>query len=383
MSFAIPLAVPHLMGNEKLYIDECLRSNYVSSVGPFVERFEGDFAAYLGVRHAVACVSGTAALHLSMRLLGIGAGDEVFAPSFTFVASLNPILYERATPVLVDSEPRTWNMDPERAITEISRRARLGLKQPKAVMVVHILGHPAEIEPVLEVCQQHGIHVVEDAAEALGARYRAGRFAERHVGTLGVMGCFSFNGNKILTTGGGGILVTDDEGLARRARHLVRQARLAGPEYIHDEIGYNYRLTNLAAALGVAQLEQLPGFLARKRALADAYDTAFRGVPGVTLPPRAEWAEPSLWMYSVLLDPDRFGADPRQVREDLAGQGIESRSLWCPAHLMPPYRDLPRLGGEGAEALYRQGLSLPCSVGLGPEDQARVAQAFLGDRRIP
>lgn len=376
-SFEIPLSVPHMAGNERRYLEECLTTNYVSSVGPFVERFEAEFAAYVGARFAVACVNGTAALHLGMRLLGVEPGDEVFVASFTFVASVNAILYERATPVLIDSEPHTWNLDPILVVTEIERRARLGLKQPKAVEFVHILGHPGEIQPVAEVCARHGIALLEDAAEALGSRYVTGSYAGTHVGRIGRLGCFSFNGNKVITTGGGGMIATDDERLASRARHLVRQARVPGPEYIHDEVGYNYRMTNLAAALGVAQLEQLPAFLAAKARIAAAYDTALSGVRGLTRPPRASWAAPSHWLYSVLIEPASFGRDREAVRRHLQAKGIEARPLWCPAHLMEPYRHLPYLGGGVSQETFAKGLSLPSSVSLAASEGERVVAALL------
>ena len=380
-AFEIPLSVPQLGGNERAYVDECFRTNFVSSVGPFVDRFETEFAAFVGARHAVACTSGTAALHLAFRLLGIGPGDEVLVPSFSFVASVNPVLYERGTPVLVDSEARTWNIDPARVAGELDRRARAGQRQPGAVEVAHILGHPADMSDVMEACARHGVPLVEDAAEALGARYTEGRWAGRHVGTLGRLGCFSFNGNKVITTGGGGMVVTDDEALARRARHLVRQARMPGPEYVHDEVGFNYRLTNLAAAVGLAQLEQLPGFLEKKRRMAAAYDRALAAVAGLTPPPRARWAEPSFWLYSVLVDPDARGATRESLRLRLAESGIEARPLWCPAHLMEPYRDLPRLGGEVAEKIHARGLSLPSSVGLDEAAQRRVIDAVRAGAR--
>jgi dTDP-4-amino-4,6-dideoxygalactose transaminase len=376
----IPLSVPHLGGNESRYLEECVRTNYVSSVGPFVDRFEREFAAFVRAPHAVACVNGTAALHLAMRLLGAGPGDEVFVSTLTFAASVNAILYERATPVLVDSEPGTWNMDPHLAIEEMEARARSGRRQPKAVQVVHVLGQPADIDLLATACARYGVALVEDAAESLGATYSSGSFAGRQAGTIGRLGCFSFNGNKVITSGGGGMVVTEDAALARRARHLVKQARLPGAEYIHDEVGYNYRLTNVAAALGVAQLEQLPRFLERKAALAAAYDRALEDVPGVTLPPRVEWSTSSRWLYSILIDPATFGLDRHQVRDLLLDQGIETRPLWCPAHLMEPYRALPRLGGAVAEEIHGRGLSLPSSVGLTEEDQAFVIDALLSLR---
>jgi aminotransferase in exopolysaccharide biosynthesis len=367
MSSRIALSEPSLTGNARRYLGECIDTNFVSSVGPFVERFEREFAAYVGARFAVACASGTAALHVAFRLLGVEAGDEVLVPSLTFVASVNPIAYERGVPVLVDSEPTTWNMDPALVVDYIDRAARTGKRLPRAVEVVHLLGHPAQLEPIVDVCERHGIAVVEDAAEALGARYREGRYAGRHVGTIGRIGCFSFNGNKIITTGGGGMITTDDPELARRAKHLTTQARLPGAAYRHDEIGYNYRLTNVAAALGVAQLEQLPAFVARKHRIAARYDAALGDVPGFTTPPRTPWADPTFWLYSP-----RVGAARDHVLQRLGADGIEARPIWTPVHTMPMYRDTPRIGGSHAEQLAAEALSLPSSVGLTDEDQDRV-----------
>jgi len=375
---SIPLSEPCLRGRTREYLDECLRSNYVSTVGPFVERFEREFAAYVGSRYAVACASGTAAVHVALRLLDVGPGDEVLVPTLTFVASANPIFYERATPVLVDAERETWNMDPALVAEELDRRARKGLRQPKAVEAVHILGHPARLEPLAEACARHGVAWFEDASEALGARYAEGPYRGRHVGTIGRLGCYSFNGNKIITTGGGGMITTDDPALARRAKHLTTQARLPGPEYRHDEVGYNYRLSNLAAAVGVAQLEQLPEFLAAKRRIAARYDEALGGLAGITLPPRAGWAEPSLWLYSVGVDARSFGRGWRTLVEDLGAAGIQARPIWSPLHTMPMYREQPRLGGRVAEDLFEAGLSLPCSVALTDEQQDTVVRALRG-----
>ena len=374
----IPLSEPCLRGRTREYLEECIGSNYVSTVGPFVERFEREFAAYVGSRYAVACASGTAAIHVALRLLDVGPGDEVFVPTLTFVASANPILYERATPVLVDAERETWNMDPELVAGELDRRARKGLRQPKAVEAVHLLGHPARLEPLAEACARHGVAWFEDASEALGARYADGPYRGRHVGTIGRLGCYSFNGNKIITTGGGGMITTDDPALARRAKHLTTQARLPGPEYRHDEVGYNYRLSNLAAAVGVAQLEQLPEFLAAKRRIAARYDEGLAGLPGLTVPPRARWAEPSLWLYSVGIDAKLFGRGWRALVEELGAAGIQARPIWSPLHTMPMYREHPRLGGRVAEDLFEAGLSLPCSVGLTDAQQDAVVRALRG-----
>jgi aminotransferase in exopolysaccharide biosynthesis len=376
MSDRVALHEPALLGNARAYLEECLHSNFVSSVGPFVERFEREFAAYVGSAHAVACASGTAAIHVALRLLGVGPGDEVFVPTLTFVASANPVVYQGATPVFIDAEPETWNIDPGLVAEELDRRRRSGKKLPKVVEVVHVLGHPAQIAPIVEACERHGVAWIEDAAEALGARYVQGPYAGRHVGTIGKLGCFSFNGNKILTTGGGGMIVTDDETLARRAKHLTTQARLSGPEYQHDEIGYNYRMTNLAAALGVAQLEQLPTFLERKRQIAAVYDRALTGMVGFSAPPRAEWASPSFWLYSIGVDPGRSGIDRQGLWQELASRGIESRPIWSPLHCLPMYRQAPCVGGEIAIRLHDRGLSLPCSVGLTDGQQARVVSAL-------
>jgi dTDP-4-amino-4,6-dideoxygalactose transaminase len=368
----IPLSVPNLTGNEHRYLGECLETNYVSSVGPFVPRFEDAFGRSVGSPFAVACSSGTSAIHVALRVAGIGAGDEVFVSDFTFVATANPISYLCATPVFVDADAATWNMDPALVAEELDRRAAGGLRQPKAVLVAHVLGLPANLAPLQDACARHGVILIEDAAEALGASYVGGSLGGRQVGTLGRLGCFSFNGNKIITTGGGGTVTTADEGLARRAKHLTTQAKLPGPEYLHDEIGYNYRLTNMAAALGLAQLERLTEFIARKRALAARYDAALGTLPGITLPPRPAWALPTMWLYSILIDPAVTGTTRTQVMERLLSAGVQSRPTWAPSHVMPFYRDAARLGGSVGERLFAQGLSLPCSTNLSDADQDRV-----------
>jgi dTDP-4-amino-4,6-dideoxygalactose transaminase len=377
----VPLSIPCLEGNAARYLQECVDTNFVSSVGPFVGRFETEFAGYVGVPYAVACCNGTAALHVALRVAGVGPGDEVLVSDFTFVATVNPIVYQGASPVLVDADHATWNMDPDLVAEELEHRSRKGEKMPKAVLVAHILGLPADLVPIREACARHGVILIEDAAEALGADYEGGPLAGLQVGTLGLFGCFSFNGNKIITTGGGGMIVTSDAVLARRAKHLTTQARLPGPEYLHDEIGYNYRLTNLSAGLGVAQLERLGAFIAKKRAIARRYDEALGGLPGITLPPRPSWAGPTMWLYSILVDPAVTGIDRKALHERLAEKGIDTRPVWAPAHLMPFYQDAPRLGGAVGETLFARGLSLPCSVSLTDAQQKRVVEvlaAILG-----
>jgi dTDP-4-amino-4,6-dideoxygalactose transaminase len=377
----IPLAEPFLGGNERQYLNECLDTNFVSSVGPFVDRFEREFAAAVGARHAIACASGTAAIHVALRLLGVEPGDEVFVSSLTFIASANPILYEKAVPVLVDSETETWNLDPALVAEELDRRARLGLRQPKAVEAVHLLGQPARIADLADACARHGVILFEDASEALGASYGDGPHAGRQVGTIGRVGCYSFNGNKLMTTGGGGMITTDDPALAKRAKHLTTQARVPGIEYNHDEVGYNYRLTNLAAALGVAQLEQLGDLLDRKQRIARRYDEALASIGGVAAAPRPAWSKPTFWLYSALVDAEAFGLNSRALHTVLREQAIETRPIWSPLHTMSLFADAPRVGsGKVAENLFARALSLPCSAGLTPDDQDRVIAAVASAR---
>ncbi len=372
----IPLAEPVIGGNALAYLRTCLETNFVSSVGPFVGRFEEAFAAAVGSRFAVACASGTAAIHLALRVLDVGPSDEVMVPTMTFVASANPVSYLGATPLLVDAEPRTYNLDPALVVDELDRRAAAGLRQPAAIEVVHLVGHPADLEPVLEAADRHGVPVVEDATEALGARYVGGALDGRHVGTLGRVGCFSFNGNKLITTGGGGMLVTDDEALARRARHLSTQARLPGPAYDHDEVGYNYRLTNVAAAIGLAQLEELPALLAGRHANAAAYDAAIAAMPGLRQAPREPWADPSFWLYTAALEPDRARVSRDDMLRHLAAEGIEARPIWTPLHRTRVLRDAPRLGGRIAEQIFEVAFSLPSSSNLDDERRRRVTDAL-------
>lgn len=375
----IPLAVPVIGGNAGRYLEECLSTNFVSSVGPFVGRFEAAFAASVGSRYAVACSSGTAAIHLALLVLGIGPGDEVLVPSLTFVASVNPIRYVGATPILVDSERATANLDPELVVDDLEARAREGRAQPAAIEVVHLLGHPARLEPILDAAARHGVTVIEDASEALGARYVGGSLDGRHVGTIGRVGAFSFNGNKLITTGGGGMLVTDDEVLARHARHLSTQARLPGLAYDHDEVGYNYRLSNLAAALGLAQLEEMADLLAGRRANAAAYERAIEALPALRPAPRATWADPSFWLYTPSVDPAVSPVDRDDLLVRLGEHAIDARPMWTPLHLTRLYRDVPRLGGAVAEAIFDVAFSLPSSSDLGEAGRARVIEALRAE----
>ncbi|WP_236789886.1 DegT/DnrJ/EryC1/StrS family aminotransferase [Amycolatopsis sp. GM8] len=369
----IPLNAPYIGRTEFKYVEECLSSTYVSSAGPFVGRFESAFAKSVGSSFAVACSSGTAALHVALRLAGAQPGATIAVSDFTFIASANAAAYTGADLLLVDSEPQTWNMNTQLLLEEVHRRARLGKKIPQIVEIVHVLGHPADMAPLLELREKYGVRIVEDAAEALGSRWISGPLAGRQVGTVGDFGCYSFNGNKVITSGGGGMIVTGDEGLADHARHLTTQAKIDQREYLHDEIGYNYRLTNLAAALGLAQLERLPVMLEEKRRIAASYSELLRGLD-ISLAPDVAWAQSSYWLYSVLLSAG--AASPASVVADLAAAGIEARRVWPPLHQQRPYASTERVGADVADRLYGLGLSLPSSVGRATSEQRHVAHAL-------
>lgn len=377
---AIPNAVPHLAGNEWKYVKECLDTNWVSSAGPFVDRFERDMAQYLGLPHAVATVNGTAALHVALLAAGVTAGDEVLLPAFTFVATANAVAYCGAHPVFLDSEEASWGLDPVRLAEFLEgecevRSGHLVNRRTgrvvRALIPVHLYGHPCDLDPMLALAQRYPLAVVEDSAEALGARYRG-----RAVGADGLAGCLSFNGNKIITTGAGGMVLTREHPMAARVRQLTTQARGDAIEFVHDEIGFNYRLSNLHAALGVAQLEQLDGFVEDKRRTAAFYQQAFGRVDGVCPFVEAPWARSTYWMASVLLDEGRC-PDVAALIRDLNAAGIQARPLWRPLHLQPAFRSAQVVAVSVAERLYARGLSLPCSVGITPEERQDVVDAVV------
>lgn len=368
----IALATPNVGEAERQAVLAALDSGFVSSVGPEVTQFEQEFAALVGSRHAVATSSGTAALHVALRLAGVGPGDEVFVSDFTFIGSANPVAYLGADVVLVDSEPGSWNMDPELVEAELDRRARAGEPMPRAIELVHVLGQPADGHRIAEIAGRHGVVVVEDAAESLGAGWVDGAGRTVHTGTLGTLGAFSFNGNKIVTAGGGGMIVTEDDELARRAKHLTTQAKVPDVGYLHDEVGYNYRLTNLAAALGLAQLRRLDEFVAAKRRIAARYDAALADLP-LTLAPRVPGTDSTYWLYSVLVDDQPTRDD---LLDHLSRHGVGARALWRPLHQQPPFSHSRALGGQVATGLFDRGLSLPCSTDLSDDDHDRVVAAM-------
>lgn len=364
----IPLCVPEIRGNEWVYIKECLDTNFVSSVGAYVERFERDIAARVGTRYAIATVNGTAALHIALLVAGVQPDDEVLISTLTFIAPVNAIRYVGAYPVFVDAESDYWQMDVQKAIdflehecswTNGELRDNMTGRRVKAIVPVDILGHPVDMNPLIAIARKYNLAIIEDATESLGARYKA-----RNAGQLGDVSCLSFNGNKLITTGGGGMIVTDNEEWAQRAKYLMTQAKDDPLEYVHGAVGYNYRLTNIQAAMGVAQLERLDEYIDIKRRIAKTYIEALRDIPGITPMREAEWAFSVFWMFTVLVDATRFGMDSRALLQYLNTKGIQTRPLWQPVHLSPAHRGMRATDCTVAERLNREGISLPCSVGL-------------------
>ena len=357
----IPVFAPWLSENVRRYVLDCVDTGWISSLGEYVPRFERDFARFCEAPHAVATSNGTTALHLALATLGIGPGDEVLVPDLTFVATANVVRYTGATPVLVDADPTTWALDAADAARKVTPRTR-------AMIPVHVYGHPADLDPLLVLARRHGFRVVEDAAEAHGARYKG-----RRVGALGDLGAFSFYGNKIITTGEGGMVVTRDPALAERARFLRDHAMDPQRRYYHPEIGFNYRMTNIQAAIGCAQLEQADSILQRRKTIAAAYEAGLAGIPGLVHPPAEPWAENVYWMYSVLVEP-RFGPDRDAVRERLRARGVDSRPFFVPLHELPPYRTDG--GFPVATRLSRVGINLPSGTGLTTEEIGTVCRAL-------
>jgi dTDP-4-amino-4,6-dideoxygalactose transaminase len=369
------LSPPEVGDEERRMLLAAFDSNWIAPLGPDVDAFEAEFAERVGVAHAVALSSGTAALHLALLLLGVGPGDEVLVPSFTFVATANAVVYLGATPVFVDSSADTWTVDPALVAAELDRRAAAG-RLPAAVVTVDLYGQSCDYDPILAACDRHGVPVVEDAAEALGATYRG-----RPAGSFGRMGVFSFNGNKIITTSGGGMLVTPSADEAARARHLATQAREPFPHYEHTTVGYNYRLSNLLAALGRAQLAGLDSRITRRRAIDARYREALGGVDGIDFLPIADYGEPNHWLTCITIDPDRFGADREAVRLALEAEDIESRPTWKPLHLQPVFADNAVVGGAVCAGIFAHGLCLPTGSALSPADQDRVIGLVVGRSR--
>jgi dTDP-4-amino-4,6-dideoxygalactose transaminase len=366
----IYLSPPHLSGRELDYLKEAVDSNWVAPLGPQVDAFEEELAAFAGVPHALALSSGTAALHLALVVLGIGPGDEVACSSLTFSASANPIVYAGARPVFIDADPATWTIDPSLLERALAQRPDI-----RAVVAVDLYGQCCDYDRVRATCAAHGVTIVQDAAESLGATYRAAPS-----GGQGDLAVFSFNGNKVITTSGGGMLVSRNEDWIAHARKLSTQAREIAPHYEHTEIGFNYRLSNLLAAVGRAQLEALPERVAARRRINARYRELLAGIPGISFMPEAVYGESNCWLTCLLVDPGGAGTDRETIRVALEAEDIESRPLWKPMHLQPVFRAASVYGGDVSALLFERGLCLPSGSALTDADQQRVVEILLATR---
>ena len=372
MKNKIWLSSPHMGGNEMAYVQQAYDTNWVAPLGENVDGFEKDLSAYTGVAHVAALSSGTAALHLALILLGVSQGDEVLCQSFTFSASANPIRYQGATPIFIDSECDTWNMDPAILETAIIDRIKKGRK-PKAIIVVHLYGMPAKMDEIMKVAAKYEIPIIEDAAEALGSRFKG-----EYAGSFGQLGILSFNGNKIITTSGGGALLSQDEELIKKARFLATQARDDAPHYQHSEIGYNYRMSNIVAGIGRGQMEVLNTRVAKRRSINDFYRKAFANFEGISFlsEPTADYYS-NFWLTSIVVEPSKTNGITREtIRLAMANKNIECRPLWKPMHLQPVFQSYPYYGSAVSANLFEKGLCLPSGSNLTDNDLNRVVETF-------
>lgn len=376
----IYLSPPHLSGNEIKYIQEAIDTNWIAPLGPNVDAFEKEIAQYTGVNEAVAVSSGTAAIHLALSLLDVQKGDTIFCSSLTFVASANPILYQGAEPVFIDSEPETWNMSPEaleRAFAEAARERKL----PKAVIVVNLYGQSAKMDEILAICNSYDVPIIEDAAESLGSSYKG-----KPSGTFGKYGVFSFNGNKIITTSGGGMLISDDTELLKRARFLATQSRDPAPHYQHSQIGYNYRLSNILAGIGRGQLEVIEKRVIARRLIFSQYYQELSNLPGVQFMPELENTFSNRWLTALTVDEQKTGVSTKVLLEALADENIEARPVWKPLHLQPLFKHVKyyshKSGQSVSDQLFLSGICLPSGSNLTEEEQTRVTECMKNTMRI-
>jgi dTDP-4-amino-4,6-dideoxygalactose transaminase len=367
----IYLSPPHIGEEEWRLVFDALASNWVAPLGPHVDAFEAEFANTIGTTHALSLSSGTAALHLALLVAGVGPEDDVIVPTLTFVATANAVRYVGAEPVFIDSDTDSWTLDPSLLAEELTARARCG-KQVKAVLAVDLYGQCADYDAIRSCCDPYGVAVIEDAAQALGAMYR-----NQLAGALGDLATFSFNGNKIVTTSGGGMLVSNDEERIAHARHLSNQARRPMLHFEHDEVGYSYRMSNLLAALGRGQLHTLTKRVARRRAINAEYRSALEDLPGLRFMPEAHYGTPTAWLTCLTIDPGLFGASRGDVIDYLAAEDIEARPTLKPMHLQPVYAGSAARGGRVASRIFRRGLCLPSGSSMSSEDVERVIAAIL------
>jgi perosamine synthetase len=363
----IPVSKPALIGREKEYVMDCIESSWISSNGKYIELFEKKFAEHIGAKHALTCSNGTVALHLALLALGVGPGDEVIVPTLTYVATANAVRYTGAIPVLADSEPDTWNIDPEKIEELITDRT-------KAIIPVPLYGHPCDMDAIMEIATRHGLYILEDAAEALGAKYKG-----RLCGSMAHISTFSFYGNKTITTGEGGMVVTNDDAIAKKVRLLKGQGMDADKRYWFPVVGYNYRMTNIEAAIGLAQIENIGKFLEKRRLIARWYDESLKDIPGITLPAEKDYALHSYWMYTILIE-DGFGKNRDEVIELFQKNGVETRPVFYPMHVMPVYKeDSDRL--KCAEEVASKGINLPTFYELTEEDVKFVTGLLVREWR--
>ncbi len=376
----IPLCEPYISGNEWNYIKSCLDDNWVSSIGKYVDEFEKKIAEYTNSLYAIATVNGTAALHISLLICGIKPNDEILTSNLTFISPANAIRYVGAWPVFIDAEPNHWQIDIDKLTDFITNKCKwengslinkISKRIVTAILPVNILGHPIDIDSIKKIADKYNLKIIEDCTESLGAKYY-GKIS----GSVSNVSCFSFNGNKLITTGGGGMIVTNDQKLAEYAKHLTTQAKSPGIEYIYNEIGYNYRLTNLQAAMGVAQMEKIDQFINSKIKIAKKYNSSLQNIPSVTTMKEASWAESVWWMYTILVG-DHNDDSSRKLLDILDKQNIQTRPIWQPMHLSPVHFDSQSTDCSVSEILYKKGLSLPCSVGLNENDQNSVISKIL------
>ena len=367
----IPVCVPLLGEKELEYVTDCIKTGWISSRGKYVEEFEAKFAKYCGCKYGISTTSGTTALHLALASIGVGKGDEVIVPAFTMISTVFAVVYCGAKPVLVDAEPETWNIDVSKIEEKITDRT-------KVIIPVHIYGHPCDMDPIMKIAEEHDLYVVEDAAEAHGAEYKG-----RKVGGIGHIGCFSFYANKIITTGEGGMIVTNDEEIAEKAKSLKDLAFSKERRFLHTDLGFNYRMTNIQAAIGLAQLERIDELVERRRKNAHLYNELLKDIEGIRLPIEKEWAKNVYWMYSILVE-DKFGMSREELMSELEKKGIETRTFFIPMHVQPVFQNMGLFKGERypvAEELARKGLYLPSSSGLSREEIEHICDEIRKIKR--
>lgn len=372
MKEKIWLSSPHMGQEEQKYVQQAFETNWIAPLGPNVDGFEEDISSYTGAKYAAVLTSGTAAIHLGLILLDVQPGDEVLCSSFTFAASANPIRYQGAKPIFVDSEPKTWNMDPDLLREAIEDRIAKGTK-PKAIILVHLYGMPSFMEEMMTISREYDIPVLEDAAEGLGSTYQG-----RSLGTFGIMGTLSFNGNKIITTSGGGALISDDEELINKARFLSTQARDDAPHYQHSEIGYNYRMSNIVAGIGRGQMKVLPDRVSQRRENFSFYKSELSNIEGIEFHEEPEGMTSNRWLTAITVDPESTGGITREdIRLALEKENIESRPLWKPMHLQPVFNSYPYYGNGISDKLFERGLCLPSGSNLTSRDRHRIVRTIL------